>query len=82
MPEHNICVLDVDRGRIFKPLRETHGGFTRGLRDVFSRGVDLVFGVGCDVNCVAGEAAAFPDYTPFFGEEAGDFAGYESVRYG
>ena len=61
MPQHNVGVFDVGRRRIFEPLWETHGGFTGGLGDVFPRGVELVFRVGGDVDCVAGETAAFPD---------------------
>ena len=82
MPQHNIGILDISGRGIFQPLWKTHGRFPRRLRDVFPCRVELVFGVGGDVNCMTGETAAFPDEAAFFGEEAGNFAGDQFVGYG
>ena len=82
MPQHDVGVVDVSRRGVFKPLWETHGRFTRSLRDVLARGVELVFRVRRDVDCVAGETAAFPDETAFFGKKFGNFTRYKFVGYG
>jgi len=82
VPQHHIGILDIAGGGILDPLRESHGGLSAGLRDVFAGGVDLVFGVGGDVDCVAGESASFPDETAFFRHQARDFSGDEFVADG
>jgi len=78
VPEDDVAVVDGGAA-VADPFGDTPAGLAGCLGDVAAGGVELVVGVWCDMNSVAGETCALPYQRSLLRKEIWYFSAHELV---